>query len=112
MAKYGLLYNLDRCIGCRTCMVICRQEGNKIIRSPIQTFAKTQPGQSEGIMWHFPVSIAKHSTSKECARRVAEGLKPRCSLNCPAKAIEFGRIEELAEYAKKKGIPHAVLSPF
>jgi Fe-S-cluster-containing dehydrogenase component len=64
MAKYALLYNLDRCIGCRTCMVICRQEGNELIKSPIHTVAHTNPGFSEGVMWHFPVPMAEHRTSK------------------------------------------------
>ena len=112
MATFALLYNLDRCIGCRTCMVVCRQEGNEIIRMPIHTVAKSSPGASEGLMWHFPVPMAEHRTSKECARRVGEGLKPRCALNCPAQAIEFGRIEQLAQYIEEKRIPHAYLSPF
>ena len=112
MAKYGLLFNLDRCTGCRTHMVVCRHEGNEIIRLPMYTVAKTAPGSSEGTMWYFPFQQAKCRTSKECAKRVGNGLKPRCVLNCPAQALQFGRIEELMEYIKEKSIPHSHIVPF
>ena len=112
MAKYGLLFNLDRCTGCRTHEIVCRHEGNEIISKPMHTVAKSAPGSSEAKMWYFPFSQRQCHTSKECAKRVASGLKPRCVENCPAEALQFGKIEELMEYIKEKSIPHSYIAPF
>ena len=93
-------------------VVVCRQEGNEVIRVPMQTVCKTEPGLSKGSMHYLPYPQADCHTSRECAKRMGEGLQPRCVLSCPARAMTFGPIDKLSEYMKKKSIPHASVIPF
>ena len=111
MARYGLLIDLDRCIGCRTHELVCQEEGNQVVRQPLLTEARTTSDGNK-VMQYLPFVQAKCSLSRTCAERVGQKLKPRCVLTCPAQARQFGEIEELAEYIEKKAIPHAYIIPF
>ena len=46
-----------------------------------------------------------HSTKCDgCAERLAAGLKPVCVLACPARALDFGLVEEMAELGERVAI--------
>ena len=111
MAKYGLLFNLDRCVGCRAHEAVCLVQGNKVIRVPILAVARTT-AEGNQVMQYLPFVQAKCRLSKPCAVRIGKGLAPSCVLACPARAMQFGEIGQLAKYIEEKGIPHTHLVPF
>ncbi len=70
-----------RCIGCRTCAMVC-------------PFGAPQ----------FPGSAAMKKCNR-CAERVALDMEPACVRTCPTKALGFGTMEKLSwQNASKAGI--------
>lgn len=76
-----VVWNENKCIGCRYCMIAC------------------------------PYSIPKFEWSKViadihkctlCINRIAEGLEPACAKTCPTDAILYGYRDELLAIAKKR----------
>jgi Fe-S-cluster-containing dehydrogenase component len=76
-----VVYNGDRCLGCRYCMMACPFE------VPRFEYAKAVP-------------YVKKCTF--CADRQAQGLPPACAEVCPSGALTFGRRAELLEEAKTR----------
>lgn len=74
-----VVYDDDRCIGCRYCMVACP--------FGVPTFE-----------WDKPVPYIRKCTF--CADRVAEGMEPACVKACPTDALEFGERELLLDEAR------------
>ncbi|MBI4330985.1 MAG: hypothetical protein HY673_06875 [Chloroflexi bacterium] len=111
MAKYGLLIDLDRCIGCRTHEVVCKTEGNEIVRQPLVSVSRVTP-DGEPVLQYLHFVQARCGLSRSCAGRVGKGLAPRCVAACQAGARQFGRVEELFDYARAKNIPHCTIIPF
>ncbi len=111
MAKYGLLIDLDRCVACRSHEIVCEGENNEVVRQPLVTVTRTtKEGKTVMNYLHFVQARCGHS--KLCAKRVGQGLEPRCIAACTAQARKFGQIEELTEYIRTNNIPHAHLIPF
>jgi len=77
-----VVYDADRCIGCRYCLIAC----------PFQILAYE---------YDDPVAPRVRKCNF-CFERVAEGRQPACVEACPREAIVFGKREELIELAKKK----------
>ena len=76
---YGVVsYNADTCIGCRYCEVACP------FNVPKFEWTKSTP------------KIVKCELCKE---RLAKGLEPACTTVCPAKAIIFGKRDQLLKEA-------------
>lgn len=72
-----VVYDADRCIGCRYCMMACP--------FGVPTF-------------EWDRSIGRIRKCEMCHQRLAEGRQPACSSVCPEEAIVFGeRAELLAE---------------
>ena len=111
MAKYGLLIDLDRCVGCKTHEIVCKKEGNEVVRQPLITISRTTD-EGKKVMQYLPFVQAECSKSKLCVQRVGHGQKPRCIAACMAQARRFGQVEELVEYIRTKNMPHAYLMPF
>ncbi len=111
MARYGMLIDLDRCIGCRTHEVVCQQEGNATVRQEMLSICLTTE-EGKKVLRYLPLVLEKCSASRACAQRVKAHLSPRCVGSCPAQARKFGRVEELVEYIASKRLPHAHLIPF
>jgi formate dehydrogenase iron-sulfur subunit len=72
-----VVYNEDRCIGCRYCMLACPFD--------VPTFTWDK-GLLEGAL------IRK---CKFCVDRLGSGLEPACAKTCPAGALVFGERDEL-----------------
>ncbi len=77
-----VVYNQDRCIGCRYCMMACpfgipRYEWEKIWAPRVRKC-------------HM------------CAARQAKGLQPACTLVCPVQAAIFGERDELLKEAENR----------
>ena len=71
----------DKCIGCGYCHMACPYNAPKVERE------KGHSGKCDG-----------------CAERVAAGEKPVCVEACPARALDFGTIEEMAKLGERGNI--------
>jgi ferredoxin len=76
-----VVYNPERCIGCRYCMVACPFE------IPKYEYEKAVP------------YVRKCSF---CFSRVRQGQLPACVSACPMKALTFGKRKDLLEIAKTR----------
>lgn len=70
----AVVYDPDRCIGCRYCMVVCP--------FGVPTFE-----------WEKPLPFIRKCTL--CVDRVEAGLEPACAKTCPTGAITFGERDSL-----------------
>ncbi len=79
-----VVYNDERCIGCRYCMMAC-------------------PFQIPKFQWESAVPLVRKCTF--CADRQAMGLAPACSTTCPTGTLLFGeRAELLTEAHRRLGL--------
>jgi formate dehydrogenase iron-sulfur subunit len=69
-----VVYDDDKCIGCRYCMMAC-------------------PFQIPKFQWSLAVPLVRKCDF--CADRLAIGLAPACSTACPSEALLFGEREAL-----------------
>ncbi|MBI5464198.1 MAG: 4Fe-4S dicluster domain-containing protein [Ignavibacteriales bacterium] len=76
-----VVYNADKCIGCRYCMQACPFD------IPKYEWSSTNP------------KVAKCNL---CSERITRGQKPACVEVCPAEARIFGTIDDLILLAQKK----------
>lgn len=76
-----VVYNRDRCLGCRYCMVACP------FGIPQYEYAKAVP-------------FVRKCTF--CAERQAQGKPPACTEACPSGALTFGRRGALVEEANRR----------
>lgn len=83
-SDYGpVLYNVDTCIGCQTCVRVCK--------------------------FHIPqydATTKKIVKCSLCAHRTAEGKEPACVEVCPTSALQFGEYTAIMTKARemaKKG---------
>jgi len=76
-----VVYEADRCIGCRYCMLAC-------------------PFQVPAYEWNRVAPYVKKCDM--CAERVGRGEKPACVEACPAGATEFGEREAMLAEARRR----------
>lgn len=82
-ADGAVVYDVDKCIGCRYCMVAC-------------------PYEIPAYEYHNPVTpqVVKCTF---CAPLLSDGQQPpACAAICPTEAITFGRRRSLLQLAKKR----------
>ncbi len=77
----AVVYDGDKCIGCRYCMQACPH------KVPRYEWSSTKPRIRKCIM---------------CNNRVQEGKLPGCAEICPTEATLFGNIDKLIEVAKNR----------
>ena len=81
-AETGLVsVDADKCIGCGYCHMACPYNAPKVDRE------KGHSVKCDG-----------------CAERVAAGEKPVCVEACPARALDFGTVEEMAKLGDRGNI--------
>jgi len=80
-AEGAVVYQDERCIGCRYCMVAC-------------------PFQVPKYQWDAAVPFVRKCTF--CADRQADGKKPACVSTCPTAALIFGERDELLAEAHRR----------
>lgn len=80
-AEGPVVYDRDRCIGCRYCMYAC-------------------PFQVPVFEWFEKLPLINKCDM--CADRLAEGLPPACVESCPTNAIQVGEREEMLALAHEK----------
>ncbi|NUN68472.1 MAG: 4Fe-4S dicluster domain-containing protein [Bacteroidetes bacterium] len=78
MAEGPVVYDVEKCIGCRYCMQACP------FQVPRYEWSSTYPRVQKCVM---------------CHERVAQGLPTACSEACPTGATKFGDREELLKEA-------------
>lgn len=77
----SVLWDENKCIGCRYCMIAC-------------------PFDIPKFEWHKVIADIHKCTF--CDDRINEGLEPACAKTCPTDAILFGDREELIKIAEKR----------
>ncbi|MBI5595846.1 MAG: 4Fe-4S dicluster domain-containing protein [Elusimicrobia bacterium] len=78
----SVVWDTDRCIGCRYCMVAC-------------------PFQVPAFEWKKALQ-PRIMKCDFCAPRRAEGKLPACVENCPVEALTYGPREELVRVARSR----------
>jgi formate dehydrogenase iron-sulfur subunit len=78
----SVIWDTDKCIGCRYCMVACPFQ--------IPAFEYDKPLQPDIKKCDF------------CVERTKEGLLPACVENCPVEALLYGPRTELIKIAREK----------
>jgi formate dehydrogenase iron-sulfur subunit len=81
LASGPVVYDDNKCIGCRYCMMAC-------------------PFQIPKFQWDSAVPFIRKCTF--CADRQAVGLEPACSATCPTDALLFGDRDELLAEARQR----------
>ncbi len=76
-----VVYDEDRCIGCRYCMYAC-------------------PFEVPNFEWQKRFALIIKCDF--CVSRLAEGEQPACAATCPTKAIQFGNREEVLAMARER----------
>ncbi len=98
--KPGILVDLERCVGCWTCSMICKasnlleeNEWRNYIRSLGDGSGVDEP---EGVYPNLKLRWMPIFTNgcTLCAPRIAEGELPYCVYNCPTQAMAFGDRED------------------
>ncbi len=76
-----VVYDADRCIGCRYCMYAC-------------------PFEVPNFQWDQRLALIVKCDF--CISRLNEGQSPACAATCPTRAIQFGRREEMLALAHER----------
>ncbi len=80
-----VVVDLEKCIGCKTCSTACPFD--------VPQYADNENGQG--------VHLDKCDTCLGIGR--AEGEMPHCVTTCPVKALNFGPLDAMMEFASAKG---------
>lgn len=91
--QYGILVNLDRCVGCYACEVACKQENNSSPGTPWIRVNNIGPElvNGEWKMDFVPLISDGCTFYQNC------GLQPSCVNNCPTKALRVYSTESMLD---------------
>jgi Fe-S-cluster-containing dehydrogenase component len=103
MSTNALVIDYEFCTGCHTCEVACK----KYLELPKGQFGikilQDGPRQLENGKWELNYLPMPTSLCDLCAGRLAEGKDANCVHHCPAHAMHFGPVEEMAKLVAEKG---------
>jgi len=84
MAKWGMVIDLDKCVGCQACVVACKEENNVPHGSPEEQKSRRE------IYWHKMIAVTKgeypHVRAEVIPMPCMQCDHPPCVTVCPAKA--------------------------
>jgi molybdopterin-containing oxidoreductase family iron-sulfur binding subunit len=84
MAKWGMVIDLDKCVGCQACVVACKEENNVPHGSPEEQRSRRE------IYWHKMIAATKgkypHVRTEIIPMPCMQCDHPPCVTVCPAKA--------------------------
>ena len=84
MAKWGMVIDLDKCVGCQACVVSCKEENNVPHGSPEEQRSRRE------IYWHKMIAVTKgkypHVRTEIIPMPCMQCEHPPCVTVCPAKA--------------------------
>ena len=90
---YGIVKDLDLCVGCYACEVACKQENNVPLGTKWIQVIPVGPEKVNGkLRMDFLHEIKDGCTF--CDHRLKENLLPRCVDNCPMDALWFCKNNE------------------
>ena len=97
MAKqYGLLVNLDKCVGCYVCEVGCAEWHNLPPDKKWIRLKTIGPERLNGRLKMEFIPIATEGCTF-CKDRLKENLAPFCVATCITQALEFGDDKKILE---------------
>jgi len=86
--KHGLIVDLDRCVGCHSCEISCKQEFQLPIGEKWITVVQVGPHLVDGTyLMDYVHNVSDGCTL--CEHRVKQGQRPACETNCPTNAIQL-----------------------
>jgi molybdopterin-containing oxidoreductase family iron-sulfur binding subunit len=84
MAKWGMVIDLDKCVGCQACVVACKEENNVPHGSPEEQKSRRE------IYWHKMIAVTKGNYPNVRTEIIPMPCMqcdhPPCVTVCPAKA--------------------------
>ena len=87
---YGIVADLDLCIGCYACEIVCGQENNRPEGKQWITVKTVGPAELNGKAVIDFVPMMRDGC-RFCQHRLDRNLEPRCVDNCPTQALRFCR---------------------
>ncbi len=84
MAKWGMVIDLDKCVGCQACVVACKEENNVPHGSPEEQKSRRE------IFWHKMIAVTQGKYPRVRTEIIPMPCMqcdhPPCVTVCPAKA--------------------------
>ncbi len=90
----AILVDLDRCVGCCTCAIACKQENGLKEGHKFIDVIEIGPEEVDGKLCaeYYPMFNAR---CPFCKDRTSQGLKPFCVTVCPTKALTYCDVTEI-----------------
>jgi len=79
MAKWGMVIDLDKCVGCQACVVACKEENNVPHGSPEEQHSRRE------IFWHKMIAVTR-GKYPPCSDR----SHPMPCMQCETSALRHG----------------------
>jgi len=96
----GLMVNVDRCVGCYTCELACKQEhGEKRIHLRVLGPRRDEDGKTR--LESIPLGL---ETCDLCQRRIQREDEPACVAACPTRALSIGSELEMLKRVHDRGM--------
>lgn len=96
--QYGILADLDRCVGCYACEVACKQENSS---SPGTPWIRVKTIGPEIVLGKLRLDYIP-LISNGCNFCLNRGLQPSCVAHCPTKALRFCSSASMLDVLRSK----------